>query len=1045
MAGERKLATILFADIVGSTALGARLDPEVIQERLNRTFARLKEVLTAHGGTVEKFIGDSVMAVFGVPVTHEDDADRAVRAAIAIGGAVTEMNRVGSMPIELRIGIDTGEVVAAREGRSDRLVTGMPVNAAARLQQAAAPAEILVGELTYQLTRRTTTYGSERPVEAKGLGPLRAWPIEAARFALPERRRGLPGRRASLVGRDEEMRLLLESHHRAGRQRRPYLITVFGPAGAGKSRLAAEFVEAVHPAVVLRGRCLPYGEGITYWPIQEILRSAVGVETTDTHEELEQKVRSSAAQLFDGDPDGEGVANRLLVLIGSAPAKTALRDVTTENMADELRWGLRRYLERRADQGVVTLVFEDIHWAESSLLDLVDHLVEWARAPLFVLCLARPELLDLRPAWGGGKVNAAAIQLEPLSAEETSRLIGELLSIDALPQPLRQEMIARAEGNPLFVEEFLRMLIDAGHVVEDGGRWMARSADLSLRIPATVQGLIAARLDQLPPETKQLLQRAAVVGKVFYVDALQALGPPNGRIDDALLNLARRDLIQEADDRGPGGGRSYRFKHILIRDVAYSSIPKSERFRLHDRFREWLEATDPNRKQEYGEIAAYHAEQAFLLAQELADPQASQLGQRALARLLAAATRARQQGDMHASRVLHERAYAVGKAIGAPDAKLAEIAAFRAVARHRLEGSADTLVEMDRVLPEARAAGPSEALVLLLTERGEAALNESIALSRSLFEEAVQVARATGDRELIARALLGLRRPSWMIGDLSTHQRLLDQAYAYMQAAGVRTFLPECVASLGGTAFFRGDLSDAMRFLDEAYELARAAESRSAWRLFNFGSATVPAVAGDFERAVSLAEELMMRAKDLGERDRIVSACWVCGWVQHLAGNLSRARSVLEEGLATVDPRTGFGMYSELQQRLARTALALGDLQTAREAAETACRTVHPSDVYTIGTATAALAAVRAAEGRPVEAERLFRDALQATEPTGYGWLTSDIRRSLAEFLMAQGRFREARPILEAVRSFYHDPAGAYQRQQIDALLGRCDQELASR
>jgi len=342
MADERKLATILFADIVGSTALGVRHDPEVIQERLNQTFGKLKEVLTTHGGTVEKFIGDSVMAVFGVPVTHEDDADRAVRAAIAIAGAVREMSMVGSMPIELRIGIDTGEVVAAREERSDRLVTGTPVNAATRLQQAAAPGEILVGELTHELTQQTTTYGSERPVEAKGLGRLRAWPLEAARFSLPERRRGLSERRARLVGRDEEMRLLLESHHRAGRQRRPYPITVFGPAGAGKSRLALEFIEAVHPAVVLRGRCLPYGEGITYWPVQEILRLAVGVDPTDTHDQHEQRVRASAQQLFDADPDGEAVANRLLVLIGSAPAKTALADVTTESMADELRWGLRR-------------------------------------------------------------------------------------------------------------------------------------------------------------------------------------------------------------------------------------------------------------------------------------------------------------------------------------------------------------------------------------------------------------------------------------------------------------------------------------------------------------------------------------------------------------------------------------------------------------------------------------------------------------------------------------------------------------------------------
>ncbi|HEV8669151.1 MAG TPA: adenylate/guanylate cyclase domain-containing protein, partial [Candidatus Limnocylindria bacterium] len=456
MIEERKLVTVIFVDIVGSTALGGSHDAEVVRAALGRAFSAMSETLQAHGGTVEKFIGDAVMAVFGVPRAHDDDADRAVRAAFAIRGRLADLNRRGGLQLEIRIGLDSGEAVAGTGEDAQNLVTGPVVNSAARVQASAVPGEILVGALTRRLTHDGVGYAEPRTIEAKGIGQVEVWPARELLSTVPEQHRGLPGLRARLIGRDRELRQLIDAYAELHERGAAHLVTVFGPPGSGKSRLASEFIAAIGTGHARWGRCLPYGEAITYHAVQLIVRADAGIGPSDSAQAAIQKVRAATRAAFsDGPEDADAVASRVAVISGLARAEDELPDVAPTDLHQELRWGLRRYLERRAVTSPLVLVFEDIHWAEPRLLDVVAHLAELSRAPLLLLCSARPELREVAPTWGSDAANATAIDLSPLSTEDTRDLIAELLVVDALPESLRAEVVSRAEGNPLFVEEFL--------------------------------------------------------------------------------------------------------------------------------------------------------------------------------------------------------------------------------------------------------------------------------------------------------------------------------------------------------------------------------------------------------------------------------------------------------------------------------------------------------------------------------------------------------------------------------------------------------------
>jgi class 3 adenylate cyclase/tetratricopeptide (TPR) repeat protein len=648
----RKVVTVLFSGVTGSTAIGERLDPEAVRTLMTRYFAAMKDVIERHGGTVEKFIGDAVMAVFGIPVLHEDDALRAVRSAVQMRESLAvlngELEAQQGVTIQTRTGITTGEVVAGDPATGQTLVTGDTVNTAARLEQAANPGEILIGEPTWRLVRDAITAEPVDAVNAKG----KALPVAAYRLlSVSSGAHGHVRRMdAPLVGRDRELKRLQEVYRDAVAQRSPQLFTLLGAAGVGKSRLIAEFLTGLgEEAHIIRGRCLPYGEGITYWPLAEALREASGITDRDDRAAGQRKLLT----LLDGERDAELLSARLSTAIGLSDEPAS---------QTELFWAVRRTLEHVASQSALVVVFDDIHWAEPTFLDLIDHVTEWSRdAPLFVLASARPELLDARPTWGGGKLNAATVLLEALPADATERLIEALPGGSALPEELRGRIAAAAEGNPLFVEELLAMLVDEGSLRQRGGGWEAVGDLDQLAIPPTIHALLAARLERLSDPERRIAERASVVGRVFEQEAVAALSPGivDTELNKDLLSLVRKELVRP-DRSEVTGGDAFKFRHILIRDAAYAALPKRERAELHERFAGWLENLAADGAIDLGEIIGYHLAEAHRYQMELGIASA-ELAKRAARVLESAAERATARGDFQGSASLYFRAAQVAE------------------------------------------------------------------------------------------------------------------------------------------------------------------------------------------------------------------------------------------------------------------------------------------------------------------------------------------------------------------------------------------------
>src|SRR5438876_1626136 len=625
-------------------------------------FTRTREILVAHGATVEKFIGDAVMAVFGVPAAHEDDAERAIRAALALRADVSPNREDGRPGFTLRIGINTGEVVTGDGEGAEFLVTGEPVIVAARLQQMAVPGEILAGPLTREITRGRVKYGPVRTIETKGMGPIEV----AAAETLAGPGAGTGHTATPFVGRDAEMRLLDDVHRRVASTGRPHLVTVYGDAGMGKTRVALEFLRRLDPVEpIARAACLPYGHAITYWPLQELIRGEAAIAPTDGRDVARAKIEKRVAGMEGLDELESRAIARELAALALAGADTPQSELTSELRRRELALGMTRYLEARLGSTPGTIVLEDLHWAEEPLLALLEELLEHLRAPLLLVCLARTDLLARRPNWGSGRTNAIAITLEPLDRGETERLARELLG-DRADERVR-EIVTRTEGNPLFVEEYVRMLEDQGS---------------GTIVPPTLHGVIAARLDALRPAVKRLLQEASVVGREFWLDAL-----PNERASaDADADEAeRRGLIARTAMRGPTGTHTYSFRHGLIRDVAYASLSKAERTQVHDRYSKWLERAAGERASEYAEIVAYHAERAFHFAHELDPSAGSDLGHRAFTLLSRSASAASARGEFRTARELIDRALAVADSSRIAAAERASAHALSAIVKLRLD------------------------------------------------------------------------------------------------------------------------------------------------------------------------------------------------------------------------------------------------------------------------------------------------------------------------------------------------------------------------
>jgi class 3 adenylate cyclase len=582
----RKTVTVLFCDITGSTALGEETDPEALRALLARYFDRMRSIVEAHGGTVEKFIGDAVMALFGAPVAHEDDALRACRAAAEMRAAFPELGLNG------RIGVNTGEVVT---GTEERLATGDAVNVAARLEQAATPGEVLIGEGTLTLVASAVEVEAVEPLTLKG----KSKPVPAFRLLIvsPPRERQFS---TPLIGREAELQRLHETFAITLEERSCHVLTLLGPAGVGKSRLVAEFLAGMD-AQILHGRCLSYGQGITYSPVVEILKQ------------------------HDGPlPEGDA-ARPLRALLGGGVAS-----------AREIAWGFRKLLEQAAQVRPVICVLEDLHWAEATLLDLVEGVARASRAaPILLLCTARPDLVEQRPSWGH-RAAGTTIHLEGLDPAQSTRLV---TALGEVPETLRERIVDAADGNPLFLEEMLALVRD--------------SPDREVEVPPTIQALLAARLDQLDRASRSILERGSIEGRTFHAGAVAILGAGSENLEELLEALVGKELLRPDSPQLPGEA-AYRFRHQLIRDAAYDALPKTVRADHHQRLARWLVANGSNLV-ELDEVVGHHLEQAARYLGEL-DRSDPALAAEASKRLGAAGARARWRGDTHAARSLLRRA-----------------------------------------------------------------------------------------------------------------------------------------------------------------------------------------------------------------------------------------------------------------------------------------------------------------------------------------------------------------------------------------------------
>jgi class 3 adenylate cyclase/tetratricopeptide (TPR) repeat protein len=944
---QRKTVTVLFCDVAGSTALGESTDPEALRALLARYFERMKEIVERHGGTVEKFVGDAVMAVFGVPVVHEDDALRACRAAVEMRDSLPELGIRG------RIGLNTGEVVT---GTEERLATGDAVNVAARLEQAADPGEVLIGAETVRLVRDAVELGEERRLELKGKSePVPAYPLVAT-LGEPSRRLDVP-----IVGRKRERRALDDAWERVRSERSCHLFTILGAAGVGKSRLTAEFLGSRDAVPVVRGRCLSYGDGITYWPVVE------------------------AVLQLGRRPSDPRAATAIASLLGETDEAAT---------ADEIAWAFRKLLEESAP---VVCVFDDLHWAEPTLLDLIDHVADWSRdAPVLLVCIARPELLDKRSTWAGGKLNATTVLLEPLTAEETDELIDRLLGDSDLPAPLHARIRDAAEGNPLFVEQMLAMV--------------AESPNGDVVVPPTIQALLAARLDQLEPSERGVLERGAVEGKIFHRGGVEALAPDEPDVPTKLMALVRKELVRPDRTQLPGDD-AFRFRHLLIRDAAYDGLPKAARAELHERFAAWLESHGGDLI-ELDEILGYHLEQAHRYCVELGvgGEETDELARRASGRLGAAGERALLREDVGAAVGLLERTFAL---LGVEERPLElEVALVRA--RSHLGDLAGALAAADELAARARHESDRPRELRALIARGmvahlaEAASGEN---ERSIIQDALEVFQARGDDAALAgtwvfAAEVELSALQWRAMAFAA-----DRAVEHAERAGDRVLLEDAKQSRVPPRLY-GPFP-----VDEALTWLGANPLNTPF--FPAMCGQLEAMRGNFELARRLIAEGRDRANELGHGLVAAGISMQEEEVELLADNPVGAAEAGLTGVSELAQLGEQGWLSTVAGHAAEALYRLGHDEESWRLTEQADEAGAPDDVITQMLILQVRAKILARRGEHAEAERLAREAVAWGEPTDALDVKASSYRDLAIVLAAAGKRDEALEALTKGQDLY--------------------------
>jgi class 3 adenylate cyclase/tetratricopeptide (TPR) repeat protein len=960
---ERKLATVLFVDLVDSTALVTGADPEVVRRRVQTFFDRVSHCVVTHGGIVEKFAGDAVMAAFGIPQAHEDDAERAVRAGLAI------LDAVGELGLEARMGIESGEVVA-EDGESS-FATGEAVTLAARLEQAAEPGQLLLGPGAHRLTLGRVEVEDVGPVDLKGIAqPVWAWRALATGGTGGERAPRMV--EAPLVGREAELDLLQNTYDRALRDRRAHLFTMYGEPGVGKSRLAREFTGSVEGATVLPGRSLPYGEGVTYWPLAEMVKCAAGIADDDPLDVAIDKLRAFC--------EDEAVAD----LLGLASG--VLEAVQSEASAQEIAWAAREWAQRLAQEQPLVLVFEDIHWAEEPLLELIEHLATWVReAPLLLVCLARPELLDLRPGWGGGRVRATAIELEPLQRDESEQLVEALLDGAELSERGRIELLDKTEGNPLFVEETMRMLAEEG----------VESVD---RIPDTLQALIAARIDRLPPRAKAVLQRGAVIGRTFWAGAIERLSPETEDVEDAIDDLLLRDFVMPEERSSIRGEQAYRFKHVLIREVGYSGLSKSARADYHTAFAGWLKERAGD---ELLEIRAYHLDHAAALTAELYGSAPPELVHEAAEALAEAGLRAFAREANRTARQLFLRAVELE-----PTLRRRYLAARAA---DRLSDLPAVSREMEAVLAAAIEEGDSWTRGRALVTLAEAAVlrDADVSAAEAMIDEALGIFEPddlTGRfRGLRARATI-----AWTRGDLAREETDMLEALELARKAGRKDFESEAADELASVYLARLEFDRAQPLVEQALLLAEESGSAEArGRALRFAG-QLHLSRGNLDEARIALDAAREHLSEAGAAWSLGRALNFAAWVARRQNDPTRAERLFRESIRILAPLEDRATLCESQRGLAELLLAGGRVDEAERFALAARETVGPHDLTSISSTTKTLGLVLATQGHDDEAESLLREAVEVVSTTQHRSGQLEALDALVEFLRDRGRDDEA-------------------------------------
>ncbi|MDR7507373.1 MAG: AAA family ATPase [Armatimonadota bacterium] len=1093
---ERRVVTTLFADLARSTTLIRRMDPEAARGLLGRFFAAMREEIERCGGTVEKFIGDAVMAVFGLPAAHEDDPERAVRAAVGMQARMEALRADLGVDLRLRCGIATGEVVAdaraAAEGQF--MVTGDVVTFAARLQAAAPPGGILIDDRTREALRGRVICEAlpQGPAE---FGDHRAWRVTGLSDRPPARRL-----QAAMVGRREELDVLRALFRRVRDGSHGHLVTIVGPAGIGKTRLVEEFLldarSLPHPPHILRGRCPAYGEGLTYRPLAEMLRDHFDAHASgaEAGRRLAEAIAQACAPAA-GPDEARAVGEALAALVGPerpaagrpgslhppAPAvdtRTADRRARAAGAAAEgpgveaVVHAFRTLATSLARTAPVVLVVEDIQWAERSLLEFLERMAAHsADVALMVICLARPELRDRYPTWGLGVRDHTTVSLSPLTADEAARLIEAALGQPALPPEVQQAVLARAEGNPFFLGEILLMLVDEGRLVEDGSRWRWASSSPDIRIPDTVHGLVLSRLDLLAPLDKRVLQDASVVGRVFWPGAIAAVDDVGeDEVAATLQRLVERELVEERPGSALVGERGFAFTHALIREVAYGTIPKATRSERHRRLASWLQPRTPTPGDADLEDLAHHREQAWRYAADAGAP-SEDLARDAVDALRRAARRAITLGALPEAREGYERALDILRASGldADPALYAEVLTDYSDAIRWMSLPDRVLETTSRVLDLAGPLARPDLMARAWLHRAFAEYDRaSLTAAEDALARARDAFRRLGDRQGEAEAyeLLGIITHS-LRGRLGTARVAYRTALEMFRALGDARGEARATAFLGRATLDAGEIAAARPILHEALAVARAHRERTSEARSLVGLGIVEHLAGESASCVRYFQEAVATWHKMGNRDaeaytrrHLAMHLLRQGRVDEAGREVEAARTLLREHRSQVVERRGDAALGpptpraegqadppSLLRTLAELHLARGDLAGASEYGERSVEGLDPEDEVPHATHRATLGRIRAAQGRAQEALALFAQALEVLDRPDQEY-RFDLALTLLKYgeaLRVLGRRAEAAAVTGRARDLFAGMGASNFVRAAEAMMKGWGKEAVGR